>query len=147
MVKWQDMSGGFSLAIVKNNESAEDAIIELCERIANYVIPKNEKVHWDHLRVEFWPDSGRIIVFPASLATNNRVEQAGCQVVFEELLRRYAELADSNIADDEFTAKVLSEERTWIDRFVNAARNTGLRGLRAVFWDAEDEQPILDVLL
>lgn len=62
---WQNLKGGFSMATVAEGEPLGVAMREFCNQISTQVIPKNEGVDWDHLRVEFWPDSGRMIAFPS----------------------------------------------------------------------------------
>jgi hypothetical protein len=146
-MEWQEINNGFAMATVGSGDSVEDAMMQLCERVARDVIPMNRDVDWDYLRVEFWADSGRIIVFPASTSMADRIEKAGCQLVFEDLLSRYEELADSDISDDEFTERLLAEEKTWIERLLTAARRSRLQGLRVIFWDAEDEQAVQDVVI
>ncbi len=144
---WQDLKGGFSIASVASKHSVDEAMLELCERIRIDVIPKNEKVDWDHLRVELWADSGRIIVFPSSITSSGRIEKAGCQVVFSTLLERYEKLADSDLDDNAFKTALLEEEKSWIERFLVAARKVGLNGERVRFWDSEGEQPIRETMI
>ena len=64
--------------------------------------PLNAGVSWDHLRVEIWLDSGRIILFPSPSPFRCRVEKAMCQIVCPDLLASYDETADSNLSDDAF---------------------------------------------
>lgn len=135
------------MATVPVGGSIDDAMQDLCEKVASDVIPMQGDANWDYLRVEFWPDSGRIIAFPASTSTVHRIDKSGCQVIFEDLLARYEELADSDMSDEEFTKRLLAEERKWIDRFLAAARSSKLRGTRVMFYEADDEPPIQDVII
>ncbi|GIW80232.1 MAG: hypothetical protein KatS3mg105_2039 [Gemmatales bacterium] len=74
---WQELKGNFSMATVESGDSIDQAMSEFCRRIREKVIPGNDGVAWDYLRVEFWPDSGRMIVFPASSSSSERIEKAG----------------------------------------------------------------------
>lgn len=135
---WKDTGHGFMTAQIAAGRSLEDAMRELCDEIATYVIPANSGVDWDLLTVEIWPDSGRIIVYPASSSTPYRIEKAGCQVVFDELLLRYEALADSDIADDDFSAQLHAEEEAWIDRLMVAFKNSSVHGTTLIFRDSDD---------
>jgi hypothetical protein len=141
---WQELKRNFAMATVKPGASVDQAMIEFCEHIKARVIPMNDGLDWDYLRVEFWSDSGRMIVFPSSSSGSDRIEKSGCQVVFSDLLSEYERLADSNLDDEAFTAALLSEEKLWIDRFLGAARTVSLSGNHIQFWDGDGEQPICD---
>jgi len=146
-MEWQDLKCGFSMATVAEGEPLEIAMREFFKRIEADVLPKNEGVDWNYIRVEFWADSGRMIAFPASRTKNERIEKAGCQVAFEELLAQYEELADSDMEDEAFTAALIDVERTWIERFVAAARESGMSGQQIQFWDGDGEKAILEVVI
>ncbi|MES2793023.1 MAG: hypothetical protein V4719_25650 [Planctomycetota bacterium] len=137
MMEWQQLKNNVSMATVKSGDSIEQAMIELCQHIKSRVIPSNAGIDWDYLRVEFWPDSGRVIVFPSSSSNSDRIETAGCQVVFGTLLVEYERLADSDLDDNAFVDALLQEERMWIERFLDSARKTGLSGNHIQFWDGE----------
>ena len=83
-------------------------------------------------------------MFPSSTSKSDRIEKAGCQVVFADLLAQYERLADSDLDDDAFVAVLLGVEREWIDKLLDAARHVSLTGNRFQFWDGEGERPILD---
>lgn len=144
-MEWRNIAGGFSMATVADGEPADEALREFCRRIRDDVLPKNKGVDWDYLRVEFWPDSGRLIAFPANSFRSVRIEKAGCQVVFAELLGVYEELADSDMEDVSFTAALKSAEQVWIDRFILAAQDSGLSGQNVQFWDCDGKSPIRNV--
>ena len=96
------------------------------------------------MRIEFWSDSGRIIAFPSSTSSPDRIEKAGCQVVFADLLAQYEHLADSDLDDDAFSAALQGVEREWIKKTLVAAKRVSLTGNRFQFWDGEGERPIGD---
>lgn len=144
-MEWHDIEGGFSMATVAEGEPLEIAMREFCEKIRADILPTHKGVDWNYIRVEFWSDSGRMIAFPASSSTNERIEKAGCQVVFEELLAQYQQLADSDMEDAAFTATLIDVVHSWIQRFVAAARETGMMGQQIQFWDGEEA--ILEVAI
>lgn len=134
------------MAIVQRGESIKEAMIEFCKHIKQRVIPCNDEIDWDYLRVEFWPDSGRIIVFPAASSIAERIEKAGCQVVFLSLLSEYDSLADSSAGDDLFVAELDRVVGLWIERFLEGFRNVGLSGFRVEFWNEGGVSPIWEGL-
>lgn len=141
-MEWHDHKSGFSTATVSEGEPLDAAMHEFSSRIRVDVLPKHEGVDWDYIRVEFWPDSGRIIAFPANSSRNERIEKAGCQVIFDELLNEYEELADSDMGDEAFSAALMNGEHKWIERFVAAAKDGGLSGRQVQFWDGDGEAAI-----
>ncbi|MGN6553763.1 MAG: hypothetical protein ACTHLW_08585 [Verrucomicrobiota bacterium] len=78
-----------------------EALRELWRKYIEEAAPINEEIRWDHLRVEIWLDSGRIIVFPTPSPYHYRVEKAVCQMTCPDLLDSFNEMADSKI-DGEF---------------------------------------------
>lgn len=146
-MNWNESNGGFVTAFVECGESVEQAMSDVCRRIWDHVIPDNAGVSWDCLRVEIWPDSGRLIAFPSSTSTPLRIEKAGCQVIFGDLLAWYEELADSELTDEEFVVALQREETMWIEKFLVAAREVGLAGHRVQFWEADGDRPIHEEML
>lgn len=78
------------------------AAVELWRKYVEDAAPKNAEIAWDHLRVEIWLDSGRVILFPSPSPFRNRVERAACQITFPEVLASYNEISGSAMSDDEF---------------------------------------------
>lgn len=144
-MEWQDLTAGFTTATVAEDESLDVAMHGFCEQIRAYVLPKNQGVDWNYIRVELWSDSGRMIAFPANRSKNERIEKAGCQIVFNALLAQYEDLADSDIDDDAFAEALVDAKRSWIQNFVVAAREAGLSGQKVQFWDGDGEDVILEV--
>lgn len=130
------------MAIVGGGDPIDASLLEFCNHIRTTVVPQNEGVDWDCIRVELWPDSGRIIAFPSNSRRSERIERAGCQVVFEDLLAAYEEIADLELDDHAFSLAVMTLEREWIERFIVAAQNSGLSDERIQFWDGDGDSPI-----
>jgi hypothetical protein len=141
-MEWQELKSNFSMATVHSGESINQAMIDLCHLIKAKIIPSNKDVDWDCLRAEFWSDSGRIIIYPSSSSRPDRIEKAGCQVVFMDLLSEYDLLADSRLDDDAFVAALHRAENMWIERFLGACQKVGLSGIRIQFWDGEGDSPL-----
>lgn len=146
-MKWEELKGGFSMAKVAEGEPLYGAMVGFCNRIREKVLPQQEGVEWDCIRIEFWPDSGRMIAFPSKTLQMQRIEKFGCQVVFEELLHQYEELADSELSDDVFTSALTEIEAGWIECFISAAKLEGLGGLHIQFWDCDGESPIRAIVV
>ena len=128
------------MATVAPGESLDQAMADFCQHIKDTVIPRNTGVAWDYLRVELWSDSGRIIAYPASSSSSERIEKAGCQVVFGDLLAEYEQLADSELDDNDFEAALFKVEQKWAGRFLEAARHVGLSDTSMRFFSGE--QPL-----
>ncbi len=135
-MRWFDIHGGFQTATIAFGESIDDAMAEMFRLLKERTIPANSEVRWDHLRIELWPDSGRVIAFPALSTVVDRVEKEGCQLVFDDLARGYDRLADSELADDDFEEAIVSMERAWMERLVQAALRHGMNGVRLKFWSS-----------
>ncbi|MEL6548101.1 MAG: hypothetical protein AAFQ82_25975, partial [Myxococcota bacterium] len=69
--------------------------------------PANAGVMWNRVRVEIWADTGRVLLFPADGATNERVEKAGLCLYMQELQAKYEEL--ERLDEDSFEAALTTE--------------------------------------
>jgi len=122
-----------------------EAMREMLETFEREVLPKNKDINWDCIRTEIWADSGRFIIFPISSQTENRIEKAGCQVIFSDLLESYNELADSDVDDDIFCDQLSSLLASWNNEFINIAKsNNRLSSCRLLVWDADSEEILAD---
>jgi hypothetical protein len=146
MVKWDTSNPKALTLFVDFGNSVTDAMQLICKRINDTVIPAHTGIMWDYMRVEFWPDSGRIIAFPAMLGKSERIDQVVCQGVFADWLAYYNDMADSDLTDDAFAAALVNEERQWCDLFLQAARNEGLSGFSISFFDSADT-PLLHAVV
>ena len=82
----------------------DHALQEVLDDLTNRVIPKqnSEKVNWDYIRAEIWEDSGRVIFFPASSKTNDRIDILANFVFCAELLEKVEEFDESDLPDEEY---------------------------------------------
>ena len=80
------------------------ALNEVLDDLTNRVIPKqdSEKVDWDYIRAEIWEDSGRVIFFPASSKTNDRIDILANFVFCTELLEKVEEFDGSDLPEEEY---------------------------------------------
>ena len=75
----------------------------------NYFLKKLSSLQnstWDHLRIEIWEDSGRIIFFPAKNGLEERVDQVCVQLHCEELKNDIYKLDSSDLSDIEFEHRI-----------------------------------------
>lgn len=124
-----------------------EAMTEMWRIVSDKILPENSGVDWDYIRVEFWTDSGRIIIFPASSRIEKRIERATCQVIFSDLLTEYEELADAEIDDDIFCEQLARIQSDWANDLENTAKASALSNIRILFWDSESEEPFNEVVL
>lgn len=144
-MSWENESGISTLKVAKE-DSIEASLRDLWTKVSSELLPLHKEVPWDHMRIEIWGDSGRILLFPASSRESSRIEKLVYQIVFQQLLNQYETLADSDANDELFAKEWLSVTRSWASSLASAASSGGLSGLRLVFWDAEDEVPVLELV-
>ncbi|MBI2422017.1 MAG: hypothetical protein HYV27_04235 [Candidatus Hydrogenedentes bacterium] len=123
------------------------ALVEMWRIVAAEILPENKSIDWDHLKIEFWADSGRIIVYPASSKSLTRIERAGCQVIFPSLLESYEKLADSDISDLEFSERYELFTDEWTNAILRAAEQIRLPGVALRFWKSEEDVHFKEVTL
>jgi len=80
------------------------ALAEVSEDLKVRVIPKQEgdNVFWDYIRAEIWEDSGRVIFFPASSKTDDRIDILANYVFCQELLEQVEEFDASDLSAEEY---------------------------------------------
>ena len=135
------------------NDSLSAAFDEVRRKLAADVLPKHKPSDWDCLRVELWPDSGRLILYPGSTNSSTRSEKAGCELVVQALLDFWESLADAEIGDDDFSLRVRNEERRYAELMLHAwdqkqsVLESAPRPIRVLFFDAEASTPFLESVL
>jgi hypothetical protein len=77
---------------------------ELLSDIGGRVIEEQAKSNrpWEIIRFEIWPDSGRIIGFPALINFSKRTDIAGTQVVCAEIVDDFEVVGGSDISDEHY---------------------------------------------
>ena len=119
-----------------------EMFVSMWQKFATDVLPLHMRSAWTFVKAEFWPDSGRIIVFPTR-AADVRDERALCELIAAELLERWERLADSGLPDDEFSTEVSKLEAEYARTLCKAA--AGVFGEDAAIvircYDAEEREP------
>lgn len=159
-MNWQKTTSGAKQVVgyIGNAEGlpAAEGLQELWKLMVSDVVPLNAAVEWDFIKLEIWPDSGRLIAFPASSQSRFRVEMAVCQVFFPSLLQAYEEIDDEiddgdedEEADRQFSEAVSALVKEWAGKTETAAR-TALRtgyGWKVKFYSSEGEEPLHEFTL
>ena len=57
-------------------------------------------ISWDYIRSEIWEDSGRIIFYPASFVSNDRIDRAGNFIYCRELKDKVSAIDSSELSDE-----------------------------------------------
>ena len=116
---------------------------ELWQVFIDEVLPRNDDFDWDYVKMEFWSDSGRVIVYPASSRSKWRDEKAGCTVTFPDLIATVDRIADSYLDDDEEYDRRIQEVLVeWANELERTARVSTLTDIRILIFEADDPDPI-----
>ena len=126
----------------------DQAAFELWQKYCEDVAPANATVTWDHLRVEMWLDSGRVILFPTMSPFRHRIEKAVCQIICPDLLNFYETLIEADIPDNEFEVALSKKEQEVADLLSTAAKQMNLparlslQSVRVLYYGADLENLI-----
>jgi hypothetical protein len=130
-MNWNYDRTGNCTAEVPEGYAESVAMKELCAQAASYLLPANRDVDWQYLRVEVWSDSGQVVVFPSKNVPNYRIERAACQLIFHQLSEWFSSLIPS-MDDEELERVVRLKEQTYCDLFLEAAKNSELKGIKVL---------------
>jgi O-acetyl-ADP-ribose deacetylase (regulator of RNase III) len=119
----------------------DSAFGQLWEKVCRDVLPEHAETDWDFVKAEFWPDSGRIIVFPAPNSLE-RIDRAGCQLVVHPLLRRWDEMADSEDDDESFDARVSEELHRLAERLLKMLKEV-VYSAKSDCWSLLPKSPLI----
>lgn len=121
MIDWRRLPGGeeYYTARVTAEHELHDALRSMWRTVCELALPVHEASEWAMLKVEMWPDSGRIIAFPA-IDSLNRKDRGGCELMVEPLFEFWEKLAESDESDESFESK-LGERLTDLSLKVLAA--------------------------
>ncbi len=103
-----------------------DAARELWEKYLADASPQNIEIGWDHLRVELWLDSGRIILFPAISPFRRRIEKSACQITCPDVLNFYETLLEAGLPDKDFESQLARKENEIVELLSTTAREAHL---------------------
>ncbi len=151
-VEDKDRSRVFYRASASGNsdQALAEAFADVRRKLAADVLPKHAPTDWDCLRVEFWSDSGRLILYPGRVHNPARNEKAGCELQVKALLGFWENLADADITDDDFGRRVRTEQRryaalllkTWTPEA--SPPPSGQPTVKILFFEAEEPTPFLE---
>ena len=133
--------------------SLKEAFRELWEKYVRDAMPLNACVVWDHVRVELWLDSGRVILFPAMSPFRKREEKAMCQITCPELINFYETLIEADLSDDKFEAAISEKEREIAETLCATAREISLpecigkHSVRVLYYGADLKRPFKEDVL
>ncbi|WP_375748937.1 hypothetical protein [Vibrio sp. HN007] len=105
-MKWDESSdSGTKLYQAEVSKLEEDITVKVWSQFLD-VLSKQKLKKWDAVRIEFWSDSGRIIMFPAAASKEDRNEAFCLELYTREYYEFWEELCDSELEDEEFDNKV-----------------------------------------
>ncbi len=125
-----------------------EAVQELWRKYVEDASPKNAEIAWDHLRVELWLDSGRIILYPAIAPFRQRIERSACQMACPDLVNFYDRLIESNLPDDKLEEQLTGKENELVELLSTSARKMKLpellcrQSVRVLCYGADLEKAI-----
>lgn len=131
----------------------EQAFQELWCKYSNDAAPLNAETSWDHLRIELWLDSGRVILFPAKRPFQKRFENALCQINCPELLNFYETLIEAHLPDEKFEVAMTQKEKEIAEMLSVSAREADLPEhlgkdfVRVLIYGADLENPMKEEVL
>jgi len=132
------------------NTPVTEAVFKLWQKYIQDVAPKNADVVWDHLRVELWMDSGRVILFPTPSPFRYRMEKAVCQIICPDLLNIYENLIEAEMSDENFEAALSRKEQDLAGLLsasanaVNLPEHLGRPTIKILYYGANLEKPIIE---
>ena len=147
-MKWEEVIPNYIEAEVEAASSR--SLVELWQQVLDYVLPKHKSNEWDFVKVEFWADSGRVIIFPSLSGSSKRVDKAGCQLIDRSFLSKWEDLCDQDIDDDQFTELALKLELDYAVMILQSLKSITSHNdveydqLRVVFYDADELDPIFE---
>jgi hypothetical protein len=108
------------------------ALIEVAEDLSARVIPEHKlsAIKWDYVRAEIWEDSGRVIFFPASSKSEDRIDISSNYILCGELISIVNEIDESELTDEEYDIRLKSLIKNIaqeIDSFFSKKGNLQLR--------------------
>jgi hypothetical protein len=94
---------------LENDDLDHEALVAVWKVLAKSVLNEVHDLPWDHVQVEIWADSGRVILFPGNSSKGGRIDRSGCILVLRTLLSNWEQLADNQkLSDAGFDLAVLA---------------------------------------
>lgn len=157
---WNTLTSGktrFSKHILVSADATSiseiDALEEMWKVMLSNVLPLNAGVVWDYIRLEIWVDTGRVIVYPALLKDEFRVDKACCSLFFASLLKESENLSNKlfgpevteempDEADQDAYSQAITELELELIRKAEIAAYAAIpanSGLKIVFYSTDDD--------
>lgn len=123
----------------------------------NTVMPENEGVAWDCLKVEIWSDSGSFYIFPWVYGKDERIEKSGMHLILQDLEDRFSSWWSNAPDDDEIDEEMESEFEEEMERLQIVVARETLKALKMsetlcerfddtgiIFFDSDSPEPLLE---
>ncbi len=146
-------------AVTNNNYTTYQAAVEaddltfenakaIWDKLFNSVLIRHQHELWDSIRVELWPDSGRVILFPSKIGMNRRIEIAALEVTVTALLEYWEKMNEADVSDDEFDKEIMQKVMVCVEWLVNGIQRMNVLNVRDIvgnkmeipilIWDADN---------
>jgi hypothetical protein len=136
VVVWHTTIPGQTIA----KSAVEQAFAEMWKLFVEKVIPLHSEVKWNVYRVEIWPDSGKLLLFPGCKGAAKYVHLAGCEVLVEALRQKMQEAIFSNREDEDVEKEMEEVENEFADIITESGKKQKINGV-VEYWIAEDDKP------
>lgn len=126
----------------------QEEMVQLRAVLADRVLPLHRQIAWDYVRAEFWPSSGRLIVFPARHGSGRRDEIAACELTMPVLLAYFDAVTGASRTPESMGRSIRSKLRTY-SRALLGAWKTAANPMGEDFlvelrtYNADDEDPLI----
>jgi hypothetical protein len=149
-MRWEIHPKGSTIGYAGHAETVPitESVHELWRKYIDDAAPKNAETAWDHLRVELWLDSGRIILFPALSTNCFRIEKAACQLICPDLLNFYETLIKAKLPDEKFEIEITLKEMEVAEILSKSAKDAhlpqklGRPEINILYFGADVHKPI-----
>lgn len=142
-MKWEETHPGYTSTEADAHEDTVNVLDIMWKHVADVVIPLSAEKEWDHICVEIWSDSGRIVVYPSLSKEDRRANTSGCQVYFERLeniVHDIDSLLDtSNLTEDELDRKMDQLHQSWMQDILMTYRRSDIKDIALQIWTYDDE--------
>lgn len=109
------------------------ALDEAMAVVAREVLPAHAAEDWEVLRVELWPDTARMLVYPATRAATDRIDRCMVQLTWPVLRRAWDRFEAADEEDEDEEARFEEVRDRFADAFVQAFARSGLRCAVEIF--------------
>lgn len=154
MMNWNCVEQEGSVRVAAELEKGEDldcAMESLWHAFILNVVPLHKSVIWDYIKIEFWEDSGCLLVFPANSKVEGRVDKAMCDLTINDLKETYESFLnksgdwDEDALELEFKKVAQCAIRAF--KRVQALRRLRRKEIEISIHMASDEEPLVQKVL